>query len=508
MSLGRHLLRGSGMNMLDIVVKTLSVFLTTPLLIKRLGDAGYGSWLLVMSVAGYFLLIDMGVSFSATRFLAIALGKKDAGQNGVILATCRQFYRWAALVVVVLTLVTMPALPWLSSGHGDFRQLYIALALVGAATGARFYFRLPMIILRAHVRYDLLAAASLCRVVLQTAVAYSALTHGCSMIHIALIHSASECVELLLQALFSRGLQQSRDEGVIMEQTRDTRRKLFAYSKSIIIGGFGDSLRLQLNPFLIASMQGVSQVPPYSVGTRLITILQDIMSALFGGQLLSAFGQLHGADESEKLRRQYLRITHITSGFSAAAMTGVVFLSGPFLQRWVGSSMAGANMVLWILALPFAVHFMQFPAYNLLYTMGHTQWIVRLCFIGGLCSATLSFVLGLRYGVTGVVLGSGIEMFISRGPVMAWIVHRCMGVNAAGYFFADVLWPGFKGMLAPGLFAWGVHHMVLPEYDSILWHGAGYGIVFALSFPWLVMDAEARAQLMRHMPLVNRWHRD
>jgi O-antigen/teichoic acid export membrane protein len=246
----------------------------------------------------------------------------------------------------------------------------------------------------------------------------------------------------------------------------------------------------------------VNHIPAYSVGTRLITILEDAVNALFGGQLLSAFGQLHGADEPDKLRSQYLRVTHITSGFSAAAMAGVVFLAGPFLQSWVGESLASAHLVLMILSVPYVIHFMQFPAYNLLYTVGKTHWIVWLCFIGGLCSAALSLVLGLRYGMIGVVLGSGIEMFISRGLVMAWFVHRCTGISAAFYLFGHVLWPGFKGALFPTLFAWATFRFVTPDYSAILLFAAGYGAVFFLSFPWMVMDGSARRLIWKHLPVV------
>ncbi len=502
MSLGKHLLRGSGMNMLDLVVKTFAMFFVTPLMIRALGQSGYGSWLLVMSVVGYFLMIDMGVSFSATRFLAVALGRKDSGRQGTILAACRQFYRLASIVVAALTFAAMPLIPWLASHPENISQLYIALALTGSVTALRFYWRLPMIVLRAHVRYDLQAQASLCRTVLQTAAMCWALTHGGGVLHVAIIHSCGECVELALQAFFSRKLDRHLRSEATAEETRTTRRELFAYSRSIIAGSFGDSMRLQLNPFLIARMQGVTQVPSYSIGTRLITLLEDAVNALFGGQLLSAFGQIHGADEPEKLRSQYLRVTHITSGFSAAAMTGVVFLAKPFLQRWVGDSLASAHLVLMILAVPYAIHFMQFPAYNLLYTVGKTQWIVWLCFIGGLCSAALSVVLGLGHGMMGVVLGSGIEMFISRGLVMAWFVQRCTGVNAARYLLLDVLWPGIKGAALPALFAWIAFRFVTPDYGRILLFATGYALVFVLSFPWTVMDADARRLLRSHLPFV------
>ncbi|MBX7207587.1 MAG: lipopolysaccharide biosynthesis protein [Verrucomicrobiaceae bacterium] len=504
MSLGRHLLRGSGMNMLDLAVKTAAMFITTPLMIKGLGDTGYGSWLLVMSVTGYFLLIDMGMSFSATRFLAVALGKGDGERRRAILVAGTRFYRRAGFVVIGLTFLMMPLLPWLSPGHDDFSQACFCLGATGCVTGARFLFRLPMIILRAHVRYDLLAAASLCRVVLQTLVMCRALTHGGTLTHVALIHCAGEVAEMLLQALFARNME-PRQDGVDEDQLRQTRSELFTYSRGIIAGAIGDNLRLQLNPFLISRMQGLAQLPAYSIGTRLITLLQDAVNALFGGQLLSAFGQLHGAEESGRLRQQYLRVTHITSGFSAAAMAGVVFLARPFLERWVGPSLIPAYHVLLILALPYALHFMQYPAYNLMYTIGRTQWVVWLCFAGGICSAVLSIILGLRHGMTGIVLGSGIEMFVSRGLIMSWLVQRCTGVNAARYLLGHVVWPGVKGALLPGVFALVTRHGVLPDYGSVLLHGAGYGVVFLLSFPWMVMDAEARRLLWGHLPLVRRW---
>ena len=73
MGLGKSLLRGSGMNMLDLVVKTLAVFFTTPVLIASLGKENYGVWLLVMAVVASFLMADPGPSFAAPGFPACIL---------------------------------------------------------------------------------------------------------------------------------------------------------------------------------------------------------------------------------------------------------------------------------------------------------------------------------------------------------------------------------------------------------------------------------------------------
>ena len=125
-----------------------------------------------------------------------------------------------------------------------------------------------------------------------------------------------------------------------------------------------------------------------------------------------------------------------------------------------------------------------------------------MCFIGGLCSAALSIVLGLRFGMLGVVLGSGIEMFISRGLVMAWFVQKCTGLNSVRYLLCHVWWPGIKGALPPAVFAWFSFPVVTPDYGGILLFAAGYGVVFCLSFPWTVMDGSARRLLWSHLPVV------
>lgn len=500
MSLGKHLLRGSGANVLDLVIKTVAMFITTPLMLRGLGQDGYGSWLLAMAVVGYFLMIDLGVTFSATRFLAVAVGSGDMHRQGVLLGATRRFFRVAGALIFICTLGAMPLVPWLTEQHHATSQIMLVLAIVGAATALKFSLRASLILLRAHVRYDLLAWASIGRWLCQTPAMCWVLTHDGGLIGAAAVHGTGECLELALQMLAARGFTWPSTGGLTADEAKKTRRELFAYSRSIVLGMIGDSVRQDMNPFLITKLRGLDQVPVYSLGMRLITILQDIVNAIFGGQVLAAFSHLHGANEKERLNSQFLRLTRITSGFSAAAVAGAAWMAEPFLRRWVGDALGPAHMVMLVLAIPYGMHFMQIPAYNLLYTLGKTDWVVKMCFFGGIVSGALSITLGLRWGIHGIVLGTGIEMLLARSVLMPWLVHLCTGIHPVGYMVRNVIWPGLKGALLPACYAIAARNHVQPEYPSILFHAAIYGVIFALGFPWLVMDKDARALLWNHLP--------
>jgi O-antigen/teichoic acid export membrane protein len=500
MGLGKSLLRGSSMNMLDLIVKTLAVFFTTPVLIASLGKENYGAWLLVMVVVGYFLMADMGLTFAATRFLAIAVGKKDAARQAAIRQVCLRYYRLAAAGVVVLIVCLLPLLQWLAGTVEVGGEVRLAFVVAGGAVAARLCFRLPVILLRAHVRYDLLAVASTVRTLVQSAALVIVLWRGGGLLAVASIHAAGEFLELLFQSWLAARFRPSGGDDPALADA-GLRGELFRYSRSIVLGNLGDSVRLQLNPLMISKIQGVAALPAFSIGTRLITILEDAVNSLFGGQVLSAFGHVHGADDTEMLRRQFLRMVHVTTGFASAATLGTVMVSGAFLQRWVGPDLQDASLVLLILSSAYAVHFSQYPAYNLMYTIGRTDWVVRVCLWGGAAGVLLSLGLGLKFGLLGVVAGTAVEMILSRGLVMAWLVGRCTQVRMSEYLFKHVLWTAVKAAALPGVAGALLMPVLSPDYPQIFLFTAVYGLVVAITFPWSSLDQEGRAMLWRHLGL-------
>lgn len=497
MSLARHLIYGSTANLIDHAMKVGAVFYLTPLMVSTMHKEGYGVWLLAMNVLGYFLLLDLGVSFASIRQYAAALGAGDDAARQAILELSSRFFRWIGTTMVVLTAVFTPLMPWIAPSSLPSSEVMVPLAVCGAMTSLRFFFRMPLVLLRAQVRYDLLAFCSIGKTLTQLGLMTLALRSGHGLAGAAVAYATSDAVELLLQVYFARGKVSSCVKVIEPKQRKRTSRELFTYSRSILIMSVGESLRNLVNPALVGRLGGVAQVPVYSLGMRLITILEDVINSLFGGQVLAVFSQLHGAGKSEFLELQFRRVTALTACFSAWAVVGVVCFGRQFFQRWLGPGFEQSYELLLILAVPYALKFMQYPAHSLLYAMNRQQWLMRIVFTGGIISIMLSVPLGIQFGLRGVVMGAALETLLMYMLVMPWLISRVVSTGAAAYFFRDVLWPALKGVFLPLLFMLWAFPRLQPDYFVLTCHGAGYVLVFVISLPWLVLDPEMRQVVRR-----------
>lgn len=485
---------------MDHGVKIASVLYITPLMRHSLGDDRYGSWLLAMSVVGYLILLDAGVTFASVRFFAHAVGEGDKRHQCAIEREARRILRFIGLGILVCTLVAIPIMPWIASQKFSVLQVTAPLVFCGLVTAVRFAFRMPVILLRAHVRYDLLAWASIVRTLAQTFSMSWVLINGYGLIGAAIAHGGGELLELLLQTRWARRLPKTQAFDLPQDEKRKARRELFAYSNSVLLVNIGDSLRLQVNPLLISRMFGVAEVPVYSIGLRLITMLEDIVNALFGGQVLSVFSQLHGAGKHEELRTQFRRVTRITSIFGAWAVVGAVFVSEPFLKRWMGADFGRAHDVLFILAFPYALRFMQFPSHSLIYSAGAPRWLIWVNFAGGFVTVILSLLLGPIFGQKGLVMGTALEMSAVYLLIMPFMVGKLARIHPVRHLLEDVLWPGIKALAIPVLYGWAFSSWLTPDFTRLFMFGAGYMLVFAVSAPFMALDKQTCGIIWRLLP--------
>lgn len=497
MSLAKNLLRGSGANLVDHGVKMTAIFFITPLMRHGLTDEGYGSWLLAMNVIGYFLLLDAGVTFTTARFFAVAVGSGDTHKQGIIEYEARRILRCISAAIFVCTVAALPLMPWIASSQFSVLEVSTPLAICGTITAIRFAFRMPLVMLRAYVRYDLLAYASILRTVAQTGVMAWMLIRGHGLIGAAIAHGSGELLELFLQSWFAKSLPHSNAFNHSTEEMKGIRKSLFKYSNAVLMVSIGDSLRLQVTPLLISRMFGVGQVPVYSIGLRLITMLEDLINALFGGQVLSGFSQLHGAGKHAELVSKFRRVTRLTSCFAACAMTGMVLIGKPFFIRWMGSDFGQAHEIMLILAVPYALRFMQYPSHSLLYAVGMPYIHLWVNLIGGFVTLVLSLILAPIFGLHGVVMGTAFEMLIVYLFVMPWMVTRISQINPVIHLFLDVVWPGAKALAFPLLFAWLFADWLQPRYDFLFLFALGYAVTFAVSAPWIALDNNERQTMWR-----------
>src|SRR4051812_35973855 len=82
-----------------------SGFVVAPYLVRHLGESGYGLWVLIASLTGYFSLLDLGVRGSVGRHIAFHRARAEQAGVNSALSTAVAILCGAAGVALMISLV-------------------------------------------------------------------------------------------------------------------------------------------------------------------------------------------------------------------------------------------------------------------------------------------------------------------------------------------------------------------------------------------------------------------
>jgi O-antigen/teichoic acid export membrane protein len=316
---------------------------------------------------------------------------------------------------------------------------------------------------------------------------------GRGIFALAVVQGGCDCLEILLQRVFASHLKRPNMHlGINKSECGTLKKDLFQYTRDILLGSVGDVFRGQMGPMVISRTSGPSDVATYSVSARVLGMTNDLANALFGGVLLTAFAQLHGSGDRTRLNREFERATRVTAGFGAWLIGGLLIFGGAFIERWLGKEFGAAYDLLAILAIPHALVIMQYPAYNLLFTIGGQRALMLVSCSGGVAAGVLSLFLVKYLGVQGVAMALAIELSIASLIAIPLLLRRFCGIRPVYYIGINLLWPALKGLCVPLVCAWLVRDQVQADYGALLYCGIVYALGLGISAPWLLLDRDGR----------------
>jgi O-antigen/teichoic acid export membrane protein len=496
MSLQRKILRGSTLNLLDHVARVGSMLVVTPLMVTQLGLEGYGIWLVLTAAVSFLNLLDGGITLSGTRYLARSLGRGDTAEVDRVTGTLRWLYRRVGLACLAATGLLVLAVPWLVRDpvwQQAARQVLLAL---GLGMALRFFLRIHLVILKSHVRYDLIVAASIAKILVQTSLILWLLTRGHGLVVLALAQILSDLIDQCLVVLFSRRTQPPAKSRACRELLPDILR----YSGLAFLNSTGQHLRSRIDPFVLSAFVGVASVPVYNMGLRLVTLFFDVVNALMGGTLLAGFSQVEGRSGLDGVREKFLLSLRFSIPLALFGATGLAVLGPAFLVCWLGPEFAESGTVLRLLVPPYTLWLMQFPAGSVFLSLNRHHLITRLTFAAGLFNALLSALLASQIGLHGVVWATFIDMTLFYGIAVPLLLCRVLDLRPLAYL-RTLLRPALQVGPVLAAVAWLAAPWLRPDYGSLAFAGLILGTVFAVATWFLLLNGEERRALRLHRRL-------
>ena len=484
MSLASKIFRGSALNAADLMLRMAVMFLMTPFMVSKLGMEGYGTWVVLTTAVSFLDLLDGGITLSGTRFLARTIGSKNEAAYAETAGTLTWLYRrigWLSLFGTIVLVLCCGLFVKDNSSLIEARQV---LAVLGGSLALRFFLRIHLVVLKSHVRYDLIVVSGLAKLVLQSTLIVTLLLNGHGLVMLAIAQIASDVLDQILVVIFSKRTGFAK---FAIAPSREKVREVLSYSSTIFLNTLGQFLRSRLDSLVLSLTTGVQTVPVYNTGMRLLTLYGDLMNAIIGGPLLAGFCQVEGSSGLQVLRQKFLQSMRFSVPLAVLGAVGLFAYGPAFLIRWMGPEFAQSGTILRLLIGVFALWLMQLPATSMLLALNRHQVVMKSTLLAGVFNLVVSLLLAWKIGFYGVVIASLIEMAIFYGVLVPYLAARALELSLHSYYRLALLRPLTCSLVPSALYVILLQHWLQLEYLRLALLASGLVVVSALSLWYLVL---------------------
>jgi O-antigen/teichoic acid export membrane protein len=406
--------RGAILSYATILVVNLSGLLLTPFIIRTLGNAEYGLYLLIGSLAAYLGVLDFGLNNAVTRYVAQCAVKKDRTQEARFLG--------AALVVNVLA----------------------AIAII--SLGAIFYANFTAIC-AGHERFTFPKMLNFLRYLVRIGLVFAILIAGGGAVSLVALDAALALVVFFLNAFYA--IRSIGARFSMRSLSIRLVRSVLTFSGWVFLFAIIGQLQWHSGQIIVGRSIGMESVAVYGIGIMFGTYYGAFSTAITGLFLPRATYMTVANASSQELGKEMARIGRTALLILLLILGGFASFGHEFLQLWAGPEYGSAWMVALVIMLAYTVPLVQSFANQLLEARALFAFKAKVYLVALPLGVVLGYYLLESLGVLGMALG------ISSGWVVAVVVmnvyyHRVLELDVPRFFgtLLKGIAPAFVGSLA------------------------------------------------------------
>lgn len=403
LSAGRRIAMSAAANYAGKFVTVCISFILTPFILRYIGPAEYGLWILVGSIAGYASLLDLGVANAVVKFIAEYHARHDLSGAAPLISTALAFYLAVGLIGIGLSAIgAVFAGYWLQDAVSANTGLVVfliginvALYLPGSAATA---------VLRGLQRFDIVNLLNTGGAILSAVAIVILLRAGGGLLTLVSIYLVAFLLSQVAALIVVRKLAPELNFGSI-RPSASLLRPILSFSMSMFVVQVAGRLQMKSAEVVIGSMSTLKAVTPYAIAGRL-SELPQIATDQFLQVILPAASAANATNDSDRLKRLFVTSTRITLAVAIPIGAALILLAPVILAAWVGPEYAFASTIAVVLTASSVINTSVWPAASILQAMSRHRVLALAALANGILNIGLSIFLFPYLGLVGVALGT------------------------------------------------------------------------------------------------------
>jgi O-antigen/teichoic acid export membrane protein len=457
-------LRGSVLRAVLLFANIAAGFYLMPFVIHAIGDRWYGMWVLVATIMGYYGYFDFGLSIAAQRFIASAIGRKNADELNRLITTMLAVFVVIGLLALLITLLIALVTPWFIADESEVRIFRIVLFILGVNTALTFSAAAFNGVLTGYLRYDISSVIHLTRLLLRTGLIIYFIGAGYSIIALATITLVADSGSNIVKVLVARKMFPDWKIGKRF-YSKGSLAELFAYGGKTFVTQIADMMRFHLDHVVVAAFISLSAVTLFNIAATLVYYFRRLLEALLS-VLIPVYARLLAEEDRKGIAQTYYFTSKLAVAISILVGGAAVIFGEKFLVLWMGEEYGNAYPLLIVLILPTMLFMAQQPGMALIYGLGEVGALAKVSIIEAIGNLVLSVILVQFYGLLGVALGTAIPLTLFSLFLITFS-NRLIGATWLAYL--QRLVPIMSIAVGLQMLAWLViSHMEISSYMDII----------------------------------------
>ena len=391
-----RLMRNAVSNLMGAVVPALVALGTVPLVVRGLGEAGYGMFSLVTGIVGYFAVIDINVTAGSVKFIAEHKARDDRDKINQTLFFGIVVY---ALIGAIGGLGLFFGADYFVTGVFTVPVAIVPEAIAALQLAAPGFFLTQLqtylqSVPQALMRFDVSGRIEVIFGTLVPLLTVAVLMLGYGLFEVILVRVVASGIHCLI---LWAGIRRLLPGLAVRWAGSEVRRELLGFSAYAFLSRFAALSYAHADKLIIGALVGVTGLAYFAVAATLANRVLGLTYRL-AGVLFPAASALAASGEFDRLNRLYLTASRYVVFLNAAMLVLVAVFAEHILRYWMNPDFArNGALVLAVMAMSQFIDSLTSLPSLVNDGMGHPR-ISGLFAVARACTGLVIVYLGVRVG--------------------------------------------------------------------------------------------------------------
>ena len=328
---------------------------SVPIALRYLSVEEFGLFVLLIQIAAYFTLIEIGMSAATARILVDHKDHRDGGVYGSVILTGLLVFAIQGFIIFAVGIL---AAPWIISVVGVPSALAevatLLLRWLAFTSALTLVFRIYGSVLYANKRLDLIHGFMGANMIFGLALLAAILASGAGLVGLRWLFLAQAAATILLPILACRKLELLPKKGHWGGPSMRRFRELFGFGKDIFLVNVGNQVLEASQLIIVTRSMGLTAAAIWSVSTKLFTLVYQLVTKIEGTAIVF-FAEMMVRGERDKLATRFRQVYQLTGAIAVVSLAIVVAINGLFVSVWANPSLAWSLPLSYLLAIAVAL---------------------------------------------------------------------------------------------------------------------------------------------------------